>query len=218
VEQAQDDVLFAGQHGWIRGGLDFAIALLLGVTVIAIGWGAYQAETKNKDENHYFNRSDETRATSNKVELQGDQEVATDEQLFLELSRDQAEGHVKATAFIYKYLATADFLAAVAWWERQPASSRPPSPFVEANPHYSNPAYDRADKLEKLAADYLNRAHTAEQRALDYTLVTVVLTVALFLFGLTTQIVLRNAKLVLLVLGVLILLGSIGRLIDLAVV
>ncbi len=209
--------LLEHHHGWIKSRLDLAVAVLLGLSVMSIAWGAYKAEVKGKDADHYFNRSDETIGTAHKIELQGDQEVATNEQLFLELSRDQVEGKVRAVAFIRRHFLTPDFLAAVRWWEQQPLESRPPSPFVNANPNYVNVFYDRGGKLELLASRSLDRAHKAEERAIDYTIVSVILTVALFLFGISTQIGTNWVKLGLLGVGAIVLFGSLGRFIQLAV-
>jgi len=215
VEQAREQT-HLGEHRWIKGSLELAVAILLGVTVMAIAWGAYRAELSEKDADHYFNRSDETLGTAHKVELQGDQQVATDEQLFLEYSRDQAEGRTAAVAYIRRHLAPAGFLSAVNWWERQTARSRPPSPFVPANPRYHNPYYDRALQLETQATGFLKRAHKAEERAIDYTIVSVILTVGLFILGISTQMAMPWVRWVLIGLGLLVLFGSIGRFADLA--
>jgi hypothetical protein len=216
VEQVREQQHVQGDHGWIRSRLDLAVAFLLGLTVIAIAWGAYQAELKSKDADHYFNRSDETISTAHKLELQGDQEVSTYEQLFLQLEQDKAEGRVKAAAYLRRRLITPDLMGAIRWWERQPAATRPPSPFVNANPEYHNIYYDRSAALYGLADRYLHKAHQAEESEIDFTIVTVVLTVALFLLGLSTQIVQPWLKIGLVVFGAVILAGSIARLINLA--
>jgi hypothetical protein len=218
VERARDHLPGPQQHqGWIRSGFDLAIGVLLGLTVMAIAWGAYRAELKTKDADHFFNRSDETLATAHKFELQGDQDVAANEQLFLELIRDEAEGRVKAIAFVRRHLVTPAFLAAETWWRAQPPDSRPSSPFVDSNPRYHNRYYERSNELGQTAARYLDSAHDAEERAIDYTIITVILTVALFLFGISTQITTPWVKLGLVVVGALVLLGSLGRFVDLAV-
>lgn len=92
MELAREQGHAAEHHGWITSRGDLVIAVLLGVTVIAVGWGAYRAEVAANHADHYFNRSIETLATAHKLELQGDQEVAADEALFLEYERDRAEG------------------------------------------------------------------------------------------------------------------------------
>jgi hypothetical protein len=216
VEQAREHQHLPGQHSWIRGRFDFAVAILLGLSVMAIAWGAYQAQLKAKDADHFFNRSDETLGTAHKLELQGDQEVTTFEQLFLELERDRAEGRTKAAAYLRRRLITPDLMGAITWWEEQPKATRPPSPFVDANPQYRNIYYDRGGALELLASRYLVRAHQAEEHEIDFTIVSVVLTVALFLLGLSTQIVVPSVKIGLVLFGALILLASVGRFIDLA--
>jgi hypothetical protein len=216
VEQARDHLAEPHHHGWIRGRFDLAVAVLLGLTVVAIAWGAYQAELKAKDADHYFNRSDETLGTAHKLELQGDQEVMTYEQLFLELERDRAEGRTKAVAYLRRRLITPDLMGAITWWEQQPEATRPASPFVDANPRYHNVYYDRGLKLEAAATVFLEKAHKAEQNEIDYTIVSVVLTVALFLFGLSTQIVVPWVKTGLVVFGGLIVLAGAVRFIDLA--
>lgn len=217
MEHAREQThLLEPHHGWIKSGLDLLVAFLLGLSVMSIAWGAYKAEVKGKDADHYFNRSDETLGTAHKLELQGDQEVATYEQLFLELERDRAEGRVKAVAYLRRRLITPDLMGAVTWWEQQPASTRPPSPFVNANPNYHNVYYDRGADLEARAATYLNKAHKAEERAIDYTIVSVILTVGLFLFGISTQIGTNWVKLGLLAVGVIVLFGSTGRFVQLA--
>lgn len=217
MEHAREQAhLLEHHHGWIKSGLDLAVAFLLGLSVMSIAWGAYQAELKGKDADHFFNRSEETLGTAHKLELQGDQEVATYEQLFLQLEQDRAEGRVKAVAYLRRRLITPDLMGAVTWWERQPASTRPPSPFVNANPKYHNVYYARGAVLELTASTFLGRAHKAERRAIDYTIVSVILTVALFLFGISTQIGTNWVKLGLLGLGTIVLLGSIGRMLQLA--
>lgn len=216
MEHARDQHHLTSQHGLIRGGLDLLVVVLLGLSVMAIAWGAYQAELKSKDADHFFNRSDETLGTAHKLELQGDQEVTTYEQLFVELERDRAEGRVKAVAYLRRRLITPNLMGAITWWEQQPSATRPPSPFVDANPNYHNTYYDRGAELELLAARYLDKAHKAEQHMIEYTIVSVVLTVALFLLGISTQIVAARIKIGLVVFGALILLASIGRFIDLA--
>lgn len=205
------------QHGWIRDRLDLFIAVLLGLSVMAIAWGAYQAEVKSKDADHYFNRSDETLGTAHKFQLQGDQEVATYEQLFLEYERELAEGHTKSVAVLRRRLIAPTLMSAIEWWQTEPASRRPATPFVDANPEYKNRFYDRARGLEALAALNLKKAHKAEERMIDYTLVSVILTVALFLLGISTQFPAGGVKLGLLAFGGLVFLGSVGRFIDLAV-
>ena len=122
----------------LRTKFDLAVAVLLGLTVMAIAWGAYRAEVNSKDAEHYFNRSDETLGTAHKLELQGDQEVSTYEQLFLDYEQAKAEGRTKAVAYLRRRLITPDLMGAIAWWERQPSVTRPPTPFVNANPDYLN--------------------------------------------------------------------------------
>jgi hypothetical protein len=217
VEQVREQQHVQGDHGWIRSRFDLAVAFLLGLTVIAIAWGAYQAELKSKDADHYFNRSDETIGTAHKLELQGDQEVSTYEQLFLQLEQDKAEGRVKAAAYLRRRLITPDLMGAITWWEREPAATRPPSPFVNPNPEYHNVYYERSSTLYGLSAGYLHKAHQAEEHEIDFTIVTVLLTVALFLLGLSTQILQPWVKIGLVVFGAVIMLGSVGRFIHLAV-
>ena len=203
MERARDQGHLHAQHGLIKSRFDLIVVVLLGLSVMAIAWGAYRAELESKEADHYFNRSDETLGTAHKLELQGDQQVSTYEQLFLELERDRAEGRLKAVAYLRRRLITPDLMGAITWWERQPASERPPSPFVNANPAYHNVYYDRGGALELVAARYLDKAHHAEQRMIDYTIVSVILTVAL--------------KAGLVVFGTLVLLGSIARFVDLGV-
>ena len=215
MEQAREQRHATGEHGWIKSRSDLAVAVLLGLTVMAIAWGAYRAEVNSKDGEHYFNRSTETLGRANKIELQGDQEVATYEQLFLQYEQDKAEGRTKAVVYLRRRLITPDLMGAITWWEQQPNNSRPPTPFVNTNPNYHNTYYDRGRQLEALAAGYLNRAHKAEEHMIDYTIVSVVLTVALFLFGLATQMTDPWVKYGLVTFGALILLASVGRFIDL---
>jgi hypothetical protein len=120
-------------------------------------------------------------------------------------------------AYLRRRLITPDLMGAIRWWERQPRASRPPTPFVNANPNYRNAYYDRSRQRYALAAEYLDKAHTAEEHMIEFTIVTVVLTVALFVFGLATQMRDPRVKYGLVIFGAIILLGSVGRYIDLAV-
>lgn len=214
MEQAREQQ-HVQEHLLLRTKFDLGIAVLLGLTVMAIAWGAYRAEVSSKDAEHYFNRSEETLVTAHKLELQGDQEVSTYEQLFLEYEQAKVEGRVKAVAYLRRRLITPDLMGAITWWERQPPVTRPPTPFVDANPRYHNLYYDRGTRLEGQAAVYLDKAQKAEERMIDYTIVSVVLTVGLFLLGLCTQLGTRWVRYGLLGFGAVILLASIARFIDL---
>jgi hypothetical protein len=216
VEQAREQQHVQG-HLLLRTKFDLAVAVLLGLTVMAIAWGAYRAEVNSKDGEHYFNRSEETLGTAHKIELQGDQEVATYEQLFLQYEQDKAEGRTKAVAYLRRRLITPDLMGAITWWERQPKETRPPSPFLNVNPNYHNVYYDRGRRLEAQAAVALGKAHKAEEHMIDYTIVSVLLTVALFLLGLSTQLATPWVRYGLLGFGALILLASIARFVDLGV-
>jgi hypothetical protein len=217
VERAREHGHVAEHHGWITSRSDFVIALFLGATVMAIGWGAYKAEVAAKDGHHYFNRSSETLATAHKLELQGDQEVAADEALFLEYERERAEGRSKAVTFLRQRIVAPELWSAIKWWERSPLSTRPSSPFVDENPTYRNGYYVRGRARETQAARYLEAAHKAEKRMLDYTVVTVILTVALFVLGISTQFMTPRVKFGLVAVGAGVLAVSVGRFINLAV-
>jgi len=214
VEHAREQQHVQG-HLLLRTKFDLAVAVLLGLTVMAIAWGAYRAEVSSKDGEHYFNRSDETLGSAHKLELQGDQEVATYEQLFLQYEQDKAEGRTKAVAYLRRRLITPDLMGAITWWEQRPKTTRPPTPFVGANPKYHNDYYERGSDLEEEAALYLGKAHKSEQHMIDYTIVSVLLTVALFLLGLSTQLATPWVRYGLLGFGALILLAAIARFVDL---
>ena len=218
MEQARDRIAEQHQHHtWIRSRFDLVVAILLGLTVMAIAWGAYRAEVRGKDAEHYFNRSEETLAAAHKLELQGDEEVAAEEQLFLDLELQRAEGRTRAANFLRRRLMTPQLLAAVRWWEQQPAATRPPSPFVAENPSYRNSFYVRGSALESAAAHYVEQAHHAEERRIDYTVVSVVLTVGLFVLGLSTQLLVPWVRYGLVGFGALILAAGLVRFVTLAV-
>ena len=216
MEHAREQQHVQG-HLLLRTKFDLAVAVLLGLTVMAIAWGAYRAEVSSKDGEHYFNRSDETLGSAHKLELQGDQEVATYEQLFLQYEQDKAEGRTKAVAYLRRRLITPDLMGAITWWEQQPKATRPPSPFLDANPKYHNVYYDRGRRLEAEAVVALAKAHKAEEHMIDYTIVSVLLTVALFLLGLSTQLATPWVRYGLLGFGALILLASVARFVDLGI-
>jgi len=203
-------------HGWIRGRFDLVVAVLLGLTVMAIAWGAYRAEVNGTHANHYFNRSELALGRAHKLELQGDQELAADEQLFLELERDRAEGRAKAVAFLRGHLLTTGLARAIDWWERQPEATRPTTPFVAVNPNYENAFFARADFFETGSARSLHKAHAAEELTVDYTLVIVVLTIGLFVLGLSTQILAPWVRFGLVGFGAVVLVAGLARFIDLA--
>ncbi len=217
MELAREQGHVVEHRGWITSRGDFLIALLLGATVIAIGWGAYKAEVAANHAHHYFNRSSETLATAHKLELQGDQELATAEALFLEYERDRAEGRSKAVNFLRRRLITPQLWSAIKWWDGLALSTRPPSPFVEENPNYRNAHYVQARPLETQATRYLETAHNAEERTLDYTIVTVILTIALFVLGISTQFMTTRVKFGLVGVGATVLAASVVRFVELAV-
>ena len=216
MEQAREQQHVQG-HMLLRTKFDLAVAVLLGLTVMAIAWGAYRAEVNSKNARALLQplRRD-ARDAPHKLELQGDQEAATYEQLFLDYEQAKAEGRTKAAAYLRRRLITPDLMGAISWWERQPSVTRPPTPFVDGNPGYHNVYYHRAKQFEGQASLYLDKAHKAEEHMIDYTIVSVLLTVALFLLGLSTQLATAWVRFGLLAFGTIILLASIGRFVDLA--
>ena len=157
MEHAREQTHVSGHHSWIRSRFDLVVVALLGVTVMAIAWGAYKAEVAAKDADHYFNRSAETLSTAHKLDLRAAAIVAAYEQMFLELERDRAEGRTKTIPRLRRSLFTPAFLAEVRWWERQPPASRPVSPFSGSNPRYRN-VFSGSSERARREGDRVSRA------------------------------------------------------------
>lgn len=118
--------------------------------------------------------------------------------------------------FLRRQVIAPDLWGAIEWWERLPSTRRPSSPFVDSNPSFRNGFYKHGTALEAQAARYLESAQQAEQRTLDYTVVSVILTIGLFVLGIATQFRTPRVKFGLVVVGAAVFAASVGRFIDLA--
>jgi hypothetical protein len=176
--------------------MDIAIAVVLGIAAVGTAWAAYQSSLwGGKQAQGYSDAAVRTAEAAvltdeaSQAWTEGNQVYIQDQQLFLEYVKAIHTDNIDLALYLREGLMTLELVAAFEWWEDQPDDG-PLSPFDEANPDWTNEAWDRAAALDEEAAELLAEAASANETAVranetsdDYSFVTVILASALFLAG-----------------------------------
>jgi hypothetical protein len=164
-------------HRW-----DLIIAALLGLAAVATAFAAYQAELKNGDSIKAFNEGIRAVSDSNQAYIEGNQQYVQDQALFLEFAK-AANADDTGLAEYMTSLMSEELQAGIKWWQRDDVDAD--TPFVDENPDYSIPAYATGEELLKKTDAKFEQAKDLDEDGDRYTLITVILAAALFLYGIS---------------------------------
>ena len=157
------------------------IATLLGLAAAMTAFAAYQAELNDGDSIKSFNEGIRLGDKANQAFTAANQQLVEDRTLFIEYARTLNRGDKQQAKLIKEGLMGPDLLAQLKWWEEQ--NPRPASPFFEENPAYRSAGLGQGYEQDRQAADKFEQAKDFDDTGDRYTLITVFLATALFLWG-----------------------------------
>ena len=169
--------------------LELAIAMLLGAAAVLTAIAAFQADSRGGDATTEYNLGIRSADAASQAFTEGTQQLVQDQALFLEYAKAANTGDDDLALYLRESLFSAELEAGVAWWEEQPDDEdSAPSPFVEENPDYVIVGYEAGAELEAETEQHFADAARFDEEGGEYTLMTVILAVALFLLGITAAI------------------------------
>ena len=197
----EDDavVLFTGAAatppaGDGRGGLrrlvegdrfDVVLAVLLGLAAVATAFAAYKAELRDGDSIKAFNEGIRATDQASQQVTEGNQQFSQDQAQFLEYAKAAHQDDTELVAYLRTSLMSKELVAGIEWWENQDDEG-PNTPFVDENPRYRIAAYEEAERLDSVADRKFETAVDKDDDGDRYTLITVILATALFLYGIAS--------------------------------
>ena len=199
----------AAEQSGFKDRLELIIAIMLGLAAIITAWTAFQSsQLGDKVQENYS----EGIRISDQASQEYNTAVANDNQdqaLFLEYAKALVSNDLDMATYIHDTLMTPELAAAVDWWVDQPDETGPDSPFVEDNPSWSNEQWDLANSLDDEALQLFADAKKADNDGDEFDLLTVIVTLALFLFGIASLVRQQRIMIGLAGVGAAILLYSI---------
>jgi hypothetical protein len=163
--------------------LELAAAILLGLAAFVAAFTAYQSGKAGGDQSDAQAAASAALVDANFFYNQGNQQLASDNQLFLTLVEAEQRGDADLAAFIENDVMDENLQAAVAYWRESDAAT--PFDDSEDNP-YTVEAFDEADRLQAESDAAIAAAADAGDKGDAYDLAGVLLAVALFIGGIGT--------------------------------
>jgi len=209
------DVVNGGEGSPFKDRFELLIAVMLGLAAVVTAWSAFQSSQLGDKVQESFS---EGIRLSDQASQEYNNAIATDNRdqaLFLEYAKALvSEDDVTAT-YISESLMSPELRAAVEWWIEQPEEGGPDSPFVEENPNWDNSQWASAAELDEEAQQYFEIAKDSDAEGDRFDLLEVIVTLALFLFGVASLVRQQRIQVGLALVGGVILIYSIGMVLTL---
>jgi hypothetical protein len=194
---------------------ELVIAVMLGLAAILTAWAAFQSAQLGDKVQESFS---EGIRVSDQASQEYNTAIATDNQdqaLFLEYAKALVTEDEITAKYISESLMSPELFAAVEWWVEQPDETGPDSPFVEENPNWDNTSWTTAEELDAEAQQYFDTAKKSDSEGDKFDFLEVIVTLALFLFGVASLVRQQRIQLGLAAVGGVILIYSIARVLTL---
>ena len=194
---------------------EILLAILLGVAAILTAWSTFQSAQLGSDMTAAYSEGIRVSDTASQAFNDASAADVADQALFLEFAKSAQAGDEDTAAYIHDSLMSAELAAAVDWWFEQPDSSGYDTPFTEDNPNWSTAMYDDAAALDADAQAKFDEAKNKDGLANDFDILSIVIALSLFLFGVASLVRQERVKIGLGAVGAVILLFAVIRLIQL---
>lgn len=190
--------------------LELATTVLLALAAVSTAWATYQSARWHGKQAETQSASIAARVESTRQSGVANRQAQIDVAIFTQWVDAYARGEAELESFYRKRFRPEFRPAFEAWVATRPRRnpSAPLSPF--AMPQYHLEASDQADALEARAGALSAKVAKYIQRADNYTLAVVLFASALFFAGISTRMRSRGPRVVLLVLGYVLLLGTVA--------
>lgn len=169
---------------------EVVLTILLACTAIIGAYAAYRADLDSGDALRQFQVASRTTSEGTDLLGQADAAQSLDQQIFAQYAKAVTQGKEDLAVSLRDDLSPT-LKDAIDTWESDKANQEP-SPFAGDNPAYVQPLYDEGNKKLDQADKEFAAADELRRTADKFTLLTVVLASALFLFGIAS--VSRNTR------------------------
>jgi hypothetical protein len=177
ADAGTEEGLSEAESRW-NGRLEIAIAVALGLAAIVTALTVLLIDNHDDKAMIEFNRgiASVTEATGNYV--QGSTQQSADEALFTEYLK-VSQNSPGVAQYLLQDVMRDQLRKSVVWWSNSPYDS----PFIKQNPFYEQPETERAEELTAQAASQFDEAEDEQEAGDLYILVGVIVSAALFLYG-----------------------------------
>jgi hypothetical protein len=183
---------------------EILIAVLLGVTALLTAGTAFLADRDDGSQLRYLQQAAQTQAESNDQFALGDQLRALDQSIFVEYSIAATRGDQALADYLLGF--SPDLRRAITTWVNDPNSGL--TPFSGDAPAYFPAAYDEGERLRQQSQDEFAQGDFYDQRGDDFVAASVLLVIALALFGVASAIWIKGWRYGLTAVGSLFLLAG----------
>lgn len=184
--------------------------ILLALATVATAWSSYQASRWNAEQSKSAARANALRISSAKSDALANTETQIDVATFISLADAYARRETKLADFYLERVRPEFKPALDAWIATRPLRNprAPRTPFVM--PQYRLAAREEAQRDDEAAAALTAKALRDVQRSTNYILCAVLFAAALFLAGMSARLASTTMRRLLLALGVLVFLATLG--------
>jgi len=194
----------AKRHNW----LEIVATLLLSVAAVATAWAGYQATRWNGEQARAASRTNALRSEGARAQGLAESETEVDVATFIQWVDATAKDEDELAAF-YVERFRPDFAAAFEEWvalEPLTTPGAPPSPF--AMDDYRSAATAKTAAIDAEAEASAAKVSTDIQRASNYVLTVVLMSVALFFAGISTKLTAPRLRVIALAIGCTVFIGA----------
>lgn len=194
---------------------ELVIAILLGLAAILTAWATFQSSQLGSSVTAAYSEGIRISDSASQAFNDATASDVADEALFLEFAKSANAGDEATATYIHDSLMSPELQAAVDWWSEQPDSANFDTPFVPENPKWSTKMLDDAAALDAEAQAKFDEAKTNDGLSNDFEILSIIIAIALFLFGVASLVRQERIKIGLGAVGAVILLFAIVRMIQL---
>lgn len=190
------------------------IATLLGLAAALTAFAGYKASTFDGETLKAFQVANRTVSDANTFYTQGNQTTAEDHTLFTEYAKANFAKQEELSDYL-ETLMRPELVAAIRWWE-DPANEATAgeTPFGDENPKYEVSDFEEAEDLTKKTDELFAAAARSGDRGDQYTQVTVILALSLFLLGIAGVARQSRVRVATVIVGAIVLVGATGMMLS----
>ena len=191
-----------------RDRVELIATVLLAFAAVATAWSSYQATRWNGEQAKATSRTNGLRILAARSQGLAQSQTQVDVATFIQWVDARAQRDVQLEDFYVARFRDEFKPAFNAWLASRPFTDAdaPPTPF--AMPEYRLAAKEEAEQLDKASAASAAVVSRNIQRAANYVLGVVLFSVALFFAGMSTKLTRPALRIVMLVVGCLLFLGT----------
>jgi len=199
-----DDVTSGGARNWV----ELVATVLLAVATVATAWSGYQSTRWNGEQAKAGARANALRIDSSKAASLANSQTEIDVATFTQWVNAYAQDQTELADFYFRRFRE-EFRPAVDAWVATRPLQNPEAPLTPfAMPQYTVAARADADRLDAAAELSAAEARRDIQRASNYVLGVVLFASALFFAGMSTKLTSPRLRVVMLVIGCAVFVGT----------